>query len=203
LLLRAGPSSRILMPSLAVAAAISAVVVHRAAMSSVRRAIALCIVAGSALQLLAAVTMADHLHQPAAIVGARESDVQYMSRYPFYVIAQWVSSKLPERSRILVVGLNRLFWFQRPVRGGANFDGPRISAYLAEGTPDDLRRRLKDDGITHVAVVRSGLEPAKASHREREVRLSPAAARNLTAVLRHSARSIASRPEVGVWELRP
>jgi len=79
------------------------------------------------------------------------------------------------------------------VRGGGNVDGPRVSAYLEQPTPDALYAKLKSDGITHVAVV--SLPPPTTV-------LSPAAQRMLAQTLDHYAAGVASRGAATVFTLK-
>ena len=106
--------------------------------------------------------------------------------------------------RALVVGLNETFWFARRVRGGGNFDGPRVSRYLEAPTAEALYARLKHDGITHVAVVAPAAatttSPQKLS--ERAGSLTPEAQRTLAQTLDHYASSVTSRGAATVFTLR-
>ena len=58
---------------------------------------------------------------------------------------------------MLAVGLHELFWFTVPVRGGGNFDGPRVAAYLEARSADSLREKLVGDGFTHLLIYPQGL----------------------------------------------
>ena len=80
------------------------------------------------------------------------------------------------------------------MRGGGNFDGPRVSAYLEQPTPEALYAKLKGDGITHVAVV--ALPPPTT------VALSPGAQRMLAQTLDHYAAGVTSRGAATVFTLK-
>ena len=89
------------------------------------------------------------------------------------------------------------------MRGGGNFDGPRVSAYLEQPTPDALYAKLKADGVTHVAVVALPV-PATSDKKveERETELSPGAQRILSQTLDHFAAGVVSRGAATVLRLR-
>ena len=114
-----------------------------------------------------------------------------------------LDAALPGASRTLVIGLTETFWFQHRIRGGGNFDGPRLSKYLETPTPEALYARLKRDGITHVAVV--SLPPASRVVKkieERETDLSPAAQRTLAQTLDRYASAVVSRSDATLFTLR-
>jgi len=90
------------------------------------------------------------------------------------------------------------------VRGGGNFDGPRLSAYLDQPTPDALYAQLKRDGITHVAVVSLPPLPTNVAKKveERETALSPASQRIMSQTLDRYAAGVASRGAATLFTLR-
>jgi hypothetical protein len=115
----------------------------------------------------------------------------------------WLNEHLPRGSRTLIVGLNETYWFAKPVRGGGNFDGARVSQYLDAPAPEILRDRLRRDGITHVAIV-TVPAPLKAGHRhdERSTTLSPTAQQTLAATLDRYAANVISRGSATLFTLR-
>ena len=115
----------------------------------------------------------------------------------------WLNEVLPPESRTLVVGLNETYWFARPVRGGGNFDGPRVSQYLDTPAPEILRDRLRRDGITHVAIV-TAAAPLKAGQRpdERHTALSPEAQQTLATTLDRYAANVVARGTATLFTLR-
>ena len=117
---------------------------------------------------------------------------------------QSIDALLPTDARALVVGLNETFWFARRVRGGGNFDGPRVSRYLELPTPEALYARLKGDGITHVAVVAPAPAATAVAQKlaERETALSPAAQRMLAQTLDRYASNVAPGAGATVFTLR-
>jgi hypothetical protein len=139
-----------------------------------------------------------------ALLAGRLSDEQYLTRArPSTITIAALDAALPDTSRTLVVGLTETFWFQHRVRGGGNFDGPRLSKYLETPTPESLYARLKHDGITHVAVV--SLPPASRVARkieERETDLSGAAQRTLSQTLDRYASAVVSRADATLFTLR-
>ena len=92
--------------------------------------------------------------------GPQLSGKAFLAQRPenFYPAIDWINARLPPNSRVLVLGLHRLYWFSRSVRGGGNFDGPRVAAYLDAASPAQLRERFRHDGITHVAVFKTLLQ---------------------------------------------
>ena len=103
-----------------------------------------------------------------------------------------------------MVGLNETFWFARRVRGGGNFDGPRMSRYLEAPTAEALYNRLRGDGITHVAVF-APLPPTTGEAKkieERRTELSPLAQRALAQLLDHFAAAVVARDRATLFTLR-
>src|SRR5205823_12655690 len=119
--------------------------------------------------------------QSFALLSGRLSDEQYLaSMRPSTTTIAALDAALPPGSLTLVIGLNESYWFQRRVRAGGNFDGPRVSAYLDAGSIDAVYARLRSDGITHVAIVATPPATAEAKKtEERETTLSDRAKRTL------------------------
>ena len=89
------------------------------------------------------------------------------------------------------------------MRGGGNFDGPRISAYLEAGNSDALYARLRRDGITHVAVF--AMPPPTAVEtkvEERETILSTGAGRTLSQMLDRYTLSVVQRGDATLFALK-
>ncbi|HEV7429191.1 MAG TPA: hypothetical protein VGQ46_22785 [Thermoanaerobaculia bacterium] len=195
LLFLLAPSSRILLPFLAIPAA-----------RSQRPGGLMRVVLGFAIvvQLFLIGYFVDRGGAFSLLSGAA-SDAEFMTKQrSSYKTVQSINALLPTDARTLVIGLNETFWFARRVRGGGNFDGPRVSRYLETPTPEALYARLKNDGITHVAVV----APAPASTAvaqklaERETALSPAAQRMLAQTLDRYAYNVASGAGATVFTLK-
>ena len=166
-----------------------------------------------ALRVLLAVAVAAQLFLVAyyvdrtgvfALLGAKQSDEEYLVKArASYVTIESIDALLPPNAVALVVGLNETYWFEHRVRGGGNFDGPRVSAYLEQPAADALYAKLKRDGITHVAVV--SLPPPTTVDKkveERETELSPGAQRTMSQTLDHYAASVVSRGAATVFTLR-
>jgi hypothetical protein len=179
------PSSRILVPSLAVAALLGSSIVSTARRWTSRFVFG-ALGCAALVQVAIALLYLDSLH-PFDVLTGRVTEERYLLGLPMVQESTWANTLLPEQSRTLVVGLNALFWFDQPVRGGGNFDGPRVSAYLERGTPAELRERLRGDGITHVAIFDRGLMLRDELRRERATNLSPAAIANLRALVNEFA----------------
>lgn len=189
------PSARLLLPYFATAAT--------SARPSESRPLRWILVAAIAAQLLLVVYYVDRTEVFSTISG-KASDEEFLARNrASYGAVSWLNGVLPQRSRILVVGLNETYWFSGRVRGGGNFDGPRVSAYLEAPTPEALRARLVHDGITHVAVVSLRSQTAVAQKaEERQTHLSFAAQRSLSQMLDRYASNLASRDEAVLFTLK-
>ena len=192
------PSARLLLPFLVPLALIGAL------SFSGSRTLEWIAVVISGLQFLLVSVYFSQL-QPFEIVSGRLSDAEYVGarRAPVGDIG-WIDAQLPADSRTLVLGVNELFWFSHRVRGGGNFDANRISHYLSS----DLGTRLREDQITHVAVVGDGLRvgaPANLSKKEEEriTMLNPDAAIRLREFLQTSARLLASRGNSAIYAVNP
>jgi len=200
-LIGAGPSSRIVVPSLAIAAVAGATVIFDSFEQRARSALAVVLVAAATVQAIFAIAVSATLFRPFDVFFGKQSEIEYLSALRAFSGPQWVSAQLPPSSRTLVVGLNALFWFETPVHGGGNFDGARVSSFIGRGTPKDFRQRLRTAGISHIAVFSQGLGEQSESRLERQTLLSSAAVSNLREVLRASKMLRAARG-VELWELR-
>ncbi|HKB81478.1 MAG TPA: hypothetical protein VKH35_17340, partial [Thermoanaerobaculia bacterium] len=132
------------------------------------------------------------------------SDEQYLAGARASIpLVMGVDAMLPADSRTLVVGLSETYWFQHDVRGGGNFDGPRVSNYLQAGSAEALYSKLKRDGFTHVAVL-SAPPPTRVQKKieERETALSPEAKRTLALTLDAYAANVTSRGGATLFALR-
>ena len=139
-----------------------------------------------------------------ALLSGGASDEEYLRRQrASYTSVEWLNQTLPPDARLLVIGSGETYWFARRVRGGGNFDGPRISRYLEESAPHTLRTKLRNDGITHVVVIEHKV-PTKDARKieERQTTLSPAAQRMLAMTLNAYAASVASRGDATLFTLR-
>jgi hypothetical protein len=194
LLFLLAPSSRILLPFLAIPAARS---------HNPRRLMRVLLGLAIVVQLFLIGFFTDR-GGAMSLLSATASDAEFlMKQRSSFKTVQSIDAVLPADARALVIGLNETFWFTRRVRGGGNFDGPRISRYLEVGTPEALYARLKNDGITHVAVVAPA--PATAVPQklaERETALSPAAQRILAQTLDHYASNVAPGAGATVFTLK-
>jgi hypothetical protein len=195
LLFLLAPSSRILLPFLAIPAARSLRPTHL-----MRVLLAMAIV----VQLFFIGYFVDRSGY-FSLLSAAASDEQFLTKQrPSFAMVQTIDALLPADARALVIGLNETFWFSRRVRGGGNFDGPRISRYLEMPTPEALYARLKNDGITHVAVVAPVPAATTVQQKlaERETALTPPAQRMLAQTLDRYAYNVASRGGATVFTLR-
>ena len=188
------PSARLLVPFFAIPAA--------RALPPTRPLRALLAI-GIALQLFLIAFFVDRT-QTFALVAGRMSDEQYLATVrPSTTTIAALDAVLLPNSRTLVIGLSETFWFQHRVRGGGNFDGPRVSAYLEAGSVDALYARLRHDGITHVAVINLAL-PTEVARKleERETTLSDAAKRTLAQTLDRYATTVTQHGSAALFALR-
>ncbi|MEA2162933.1 MAG: hypothetical protein QOK37_1060 [Thermoanaerobaculia bacterium] len=195
LLLLLAPSSRIFLPFLAIPAA-----------RSLPPSRSLRVVLGVAIvvQLFLVGYFVDR-GGAFALLSSTATDSEYLTKQrSSFVSTQAIDAVLPADARALVVGINETYWFTRRVRGGGNFDGPRVSRYLEAPSPEALFARLKHDGFTHIAVVTPAgattTVPQKLA--ERDTSLTPQAQRTLAQTLDHFTTSVASRGSATVFTLR-
>lgn len=192
------PSARILVPFFGVAAA-RANEAFRAS-RILRVAVAVTI----SVQLLLVAYFVDRT-QPFALMSGKWSEGEYLQnvRSSFAAI-EWINSRLKPGTRTLVVGLNETYWFAYPVRGGGNFDGPRVSAYLDMPTSEALHTKLIRDGVTHVAVFGAVAPNTNVAQKvaERQTLLTKSAQRSLAQMLDMYASNIESHPSVTLFTLK-
>jgi hypothetical protein len=188
------PSARVLLPFFAIPAARS---------QPPGRIMRVLLVVAVAVQLLLIGWFVDR-NDYFSLMSAKASDEEFLAKQrPSCATIAAVDAALPPSSRTLVVGLNETFWFAHRVRGGGNFDGPRMSRYLEAPTPEALYNRLRGDGITHVAVVAPPAPTAdEKKMEERETTLSPAAQRALALMLDRFAASVVARERATLFTLR-
>jgi len=195
LLFLLAPSSRILLPFLAIPAARS---------HAPRRLMRVLLGLSIIVQLFLIGYFVDR-SGTFSLLSAAASDTEFLTKQrSSFKTVQSIDALLPENARALVIGLNETFWFARRVRGGGNFDGPRVSRYLEMPTPEALYARLKNDGITHVAVVAPAPIATAVAQKlaERETSLSPAAQRMLAQTLDRYAYNVAPGAGATVFTLR-
>jgi hypothetical protein len=194
LLFALAPSARLLVPFFALPAA-------RALPPS--RPIRVLLAIAIAVQLFLVAFFTDRT-EAFALLSGRLSDDQYLAKArPSTSTIAALDAELPATSRTLVIGLSETYWFRHRVRGGGNFDGPRVSAYLDAGNADALRARLRRDGITHVAVIAAPIPTENASKfEERETALSDAARRTLSQTLDRYAATVVQRGNATLFTLR-
>ncbi len=191
-----GPSSRILVPFLIVPS-ISAAPELR------RRVLAVFIAIAVVIQTFMVVWLTARSGAFALLAGSASDEEYVRKSRPGHASIEWMNQVLPEHSRLLLVGHGETYWFARPVRGGGNFDGPRMSRYLDVPTAEALRAQLRADGITHVAVMIAPV-PTNVAQKveERRTTLTPAAQRMLATTLDRYAASVMSRGNATLFMLK-
>ena len=189
------PSSRILVPFL-IAPAISA------APATKRRTIAIFLGVAIVVQTFLVVWFTHRGGAFTLLSGVSETEYLRAHRASFPSI-EWLNASLPQNARLLVIGETETYWFAHPVRGGGNFDGPRVSRYLEVPTPEALHARLREDGITHVALLTTPpMTNAPRKKEERQTTLSPAAQRMLAQLLDRYATNMTTRGTTVLFALR-
>lgn len=191
------PSSRVLLP-------FAVPLAFLAAREPFARGVRVALYAVSLLQLFLVAVYTNALN-PLSLLEAK-SDERYLEQTRrAYAPIRFADSALPAQSRTLVLGTQELFWFSHDVRGGGNFDGSRIAAYLSAPSPDTLLQRLRRDEYTHVVVIAGGIRVGTASkdvkRRERELALPHATAANLQRFLRMRTTLLARQGDVTVHAL--
>ncbi|PYQ52335.1 MAG: hypothetical protein DMF59_04940 [Acidobacteria bacterium] len=194
LLFLLAPSARLLVPFFAIPAA-------RALPPT--RPIRVLLAVAVVMQLFLVAFFTDRT-QAFALLSGRLDEKQYLAEMrPSTATIASLDAALPPDSRTFLIGMNETFWFQHRVRGGGNFDGPRISAYLEAGNSDALYARLRRDGITHVAVF--AIPPPTAVEtkvEERETILSTGAGRTLSQMLDRYTLSVTQRGAATLFTLK-
>ena len=187
------PSSRILVPYLVVPSLTAGAALKKRWFAVL---IAMCVV----VQAFLVVWFTARGGAFSLLAGGVSEEEYLRKERPAYAAVAWLNTQLPAQSRTLVVGTNELYWFTRPVRGGGNFDGPRVSRYLESLA---LPEQLRSDGITHVAVIAAPVPTSNEQKiEERQTTLSPTAQRNLVAMLDRLAGTVTSRGDVTLFALR-
>lgn len=202
-----GPSSRVLVPWLAILAMIGAVAVERQLGAGIQRRMIRAALLALCLPQLFLVWYHASTIDPFAVLSGRQSDAEYLTSYrDSFSVGQAASSAAGDDAKLLAVGLNELFWFTVPVRGGGNFDGPRVAAYLDAKSAAALHRKLVGDGFTHLLVyppgIRTGPVDGDAETRERQTFLPAETAAQLKA-LTEGSELVSDEAGALLYRLRP
>jgi hypothetical protein len=191
------PSSRLLIPFFAIPAARASEKLRDS------RAMRIVLVIAISAQLLLVAFFVDRTEVFSLLSGRATEEELLMKQRPSHAAVAWLNKTLPPGSRTLVIGVGETYGFTRAVRGGGNFDGPRISSYLAAPLPEALYAQLRRDGVTHVAIV-TAPPPTKDAKKleERETSLLPDAQRMLAQTLDHYAATVNQGPNTALFTLR-
>lgn len=202
-LLFLAPSSRILLPFMICAAllAFSATSALRA-----QRVLAGVLMTAGLLQLLLSLLYLSSL-QPSIYLSGKLSKNEFVAMHRRkQESVNWIDQNLPDQSRTLIIGIQETFWFSHRVRGGGNFDGPRIASYLSEPDPTALSRKLRHDSLTHLALARDGVRVGLPSPdrklQEKETVLSDEAVRRLADFLSRFAVEEATNGVTTIYRLK-
>lgn len=72
---------------------------------------------------------------------------------PYYPLAEYANTRLPESARLLFVGEERTFYFQRDLVTNSEHDESPLIVWLrAAKSGDDLHRILTENRLTHIVV---------------------------------------------------
>jgi hypothetical protein len=190
------PSSRILVPFLVVPS-ISAAPELRRRVLSVMIAIAVVV------QTFLVIWFSARTNAFSLLAATANEEEFLRKQRTSYASIEWLNLQLPPDSRTLLVGNNETYWFTRRVRGGGNFDGPRVSSYLAAASPEALREQLRRDGITHIAVVTAPIATTDEQKlAERQTTLTPDAQKMLAQTLDKYASHMIARDTATLFTLR-
>lgn len=190
------PSSRILVPFFVIPAL-------SAAPALKRKLVAALVVIAVVIQTFLVVWFTGRGNAFSLLAGSASEEEFLVKQRASHAAIAWLDSSLPAKSRTLVVGVNETYWFTKPVRGGGNFDGPRLSNYFDVHAPEALRDRLRRDGITHVAIVSVPLATKDATKREeRQTALTPAAQKMLVSMLDRYSGNVTSRGNAALFTLK-
>lgn len=190
------PSSRILLPFLAVPAVAGATALRS-------RVLGVLLGISIAVQTLLVVWFTARSGAFSLLAGTASEEEYLRKARPSFASIEWLNETLPRNARALLIGPGETYWFAHRVRGGGNFDGARLSRYLDVPTPEALRSRLRADGITHVAVV--NINPPTSVEKkieERQLQLTLGAQRMLARMLDRYAMNVTSRGETALFTLR-
>jgi hypothetical protein len=195
----AAPSARIFLPYLMVLAMYGGVALAHTT-RLLRIALTALLLAGAVAQTFAVAYLTSQFN-PFGVLDGSMTDAQYLQRVrPSFASIDWIDQRLPATGRTLVIGVNELYPFTRPVRGGGNFDGKRVTAYLESPT---LLEQLRRDGITHVAVINAPPpETGDIKETERGTNLSTWARENLRRTLSDHATPVAAGSAGTVFALK-
>ena len=190
-----GPTSRVLVPFLVVPAMSGAPLLRK-------RVIAALVVLAVVMQTFLVVWFTARSNAFSLLAATAGEDDYLAGRRANQPAVNWLNAALPAGSRTLVVGLNETYWFARPVRGGGNFDGARVSQYLEAPSPEVLRDRLRRDAITHVALIAPTTPKPGQQPDERLTVLTPNAQQMLAATLDRYAANVTTGGGATLFTLR-
>ena len=151
------PSSRVLLPWLVILAMIGATAIERRLEANVHRRLFRAALLAMCLPQLFLVWFHASTLDPFSVLSGNKSDSEYLASYRASYRIGEVAGQTVGDGKVLAVGLHELFWFTVPVRGGGNFDGRRVAAYLEARSADSLREKLVGDGFTHLLIYPQGL----------------------------------------------
>ena len=201
ILFASGGSARIAVPALAIAAAAgwpATTAFHPLG----RQLWAALLVTASALQLLFTVAVSERLYNPLGLLTTSYSEESYLSNFAFFPPSVWINANTPPDSRLLAVGLKKLFWMDSPAYGPGHYDNPRLSAYLDARDAVTLRERLRRDGFTHLVVDASGIRSVTGGEGRPDLPLTEGAVAAVSGLLATQTERVAAAGPLAIYRLR-
>jgi hypothetical protein len=176
------PSARVLVPFLVIPALTS-----KAALQ--KKLVAVLTAVAIVAQTLLAGWFTARGESFGLLTASTSTDAYLTKQHPAYASIAWLNETIPASSRTLVIGIGETYWFSHRVRGG---DAKSISRYFDLPAADAVRERLRNDGITHVAVITP----------EHPTALEPNAQKMLAQTLDHWAATVTTRGNATLFTLR-
>jgi hypothetical protein len=180
-----GSPARLLVPYLVVSSITASEAVRR-------RGVALLLAVTVSVQTLLVAWVAARSGVLTLLTAATSMDDYMRTQRPVYASIAWINQALPPQSRTMIIGVEETYWFDHSVRSGAPGDAARVSHYLDLPTPEGVRERLREDGITHVAVITA----------ENGIELTPDARKMLARMLDQYAATVTTRGNATLFTLR-
>lgn len=152
-----------LLPFLALAAALGVDdLLERARRRTLWRGLALAVAMGLVLQVHAPYLVSG-FKSYTAFLRLEKSDAPPILETAVPPVHRFIGEELPEDARILFVNTNQGFFSARPYLADSFFEASQIGEWLGNAaSPEEVRRRLRERGITHVLIDRTprGTPPA-------------------------------------------
>ena len=129
-----------------------------------RRPLTALIVILCLFQLLQQIDLQESYSQAGHFVLARlhprrTAPLRYLDALPYYRAAEFINTRLGPADRVLILGEDRTFYIRRPFLMASFADRhPFIEALRTAGSPGDLARWTRREGLTHLLYSEKGLK---------------------------------------------